>query len=263
MVVPDRWHNPFRIGFEIAIFAAAAHDICGTFRAQKSTMRRRALLTLLCLVAACGGKSVEVEQEANGGSSGAAGSANNTGGALDDSATCPAQPPVYGSPCHYNGEHSCVYQIDSCTSRSFDCGGGYWAEEVPSDGAAYTCSNFRDGDLGVPKDGASCACLGNLDCTINECDSVGQVHATCDNTSWHVTTTPCANTPCGPNGLSCTPDELCETPSGLGDQYNCRANPCAEVNQTTSCACASSLCSSFEVCSTRDNQLFCDCPTCG
>jgi len=246
-------------------------------------MRTRTLLGLIFLLSACGGKSAEniepVPQggfggsaggggsniggggtKANGGNAGASGSGGSAGAPTD---VCPSSAPSSGSSaCNYVGP-GCVYPQTPCTSLTFTCLGGFWELEPTSDGAAYTCANYRDGDLGVPKDGDSCACRGQLDCTINECSTAGQVHAVCDNTSWHLTTTPCTDKPCGTDGLSCKPDEICVAPSGPGDKYNCRPNPCVDQNETTSCSCAGSLCSSFEICSVTSGLLSCSCPTCG
>jgi hypothetical protein len=116
--------------------------------------------------------------------------------------------------------------------------------------------------MGIPLDGASCACQGMLDCSFDECSTTGKVHAVCDNTVWHVTTAPCASKPCGTTGLMCAEGEACVLPGGLGAAYTCKPDPCAAQSETTSCQCASGLCGASELCSVVNDVVQCDCPTC-
>lgn len=204
-----------------------------------------ASLLVAALLAACGGKS-----HANGGG------ATNEAGA--PSASCPSQQPAAGESCSYAGPQ-CNYDIDRCSSVGFACMAGRWAEVPHTDGAAYTCSSFGPG--AIPEDGASCDCLGQLDCSIDDCSDQGKVHAVCDNSTWHVTHEPCIDRPCGTADLKCKTNELCVAPRGLGGSYSCQKNPCAELLETSSCECAGSLCGAAR-CVLTDENLDCVCDTC-
>jgi hypothetical protein len=243
-------------------------------------------LTFFMAGTACGGKSAaeESHQPASGGSSaiqaGAANVAGSTanGGAANGGAasvgtgasagagpisTCPAAVPVAGAACRYAGDQ-CNYAVDRCSSVGFICTNGVWVQQGNNDGAALTCFNFSAEQGGRPNDGDSCACRGMLDCTFDECSTNGSVHAVCDNTTWHVTTQPCADTPCGTSGLSCKQGEACVVrPNAQGADYQCVADPCADQAQTLSCDCAASLCHSpTERCMMNSGKVECLCDTC-
>jgi hypothetical protein len=237
------------------------------------------ILCIALAASACGGKSNEnttIVDTTTGGTSATAGSANiggsasiagnggsnNGGSAGATSTTCPSAAPAQGSACNYVGAGFCTYPVGMCGSSLFQCVNGRWLQSAPSDGAAYTCLNYQNGDLPMPQDGDSCLCGGTLDCSFNQCDSTGQVHAVCDNTSWHVTTTPCADKPCGTNGLNCKVGEVCVLTDELQRIYTCEHDPCADQSETSSCACAGSLCSSFETCNFVNGAVACVCPTC-
>jgi hypothetical protein len=235
-------------------------------------------LLLIATCAACGGKSAidGSQQTSAGGGSPAAGGqgdtpdptsnggANAQGGAEPISRECPTAPPSAGTSCDYQGD-ACHYALDMCSSIQFECASGQWQAVPQADGASLTCFNYGPDQLGIPKDGDSCACRGALDCTFDDCGAAGKVHAVCDNTVWHVTSEPCADQPCGPSGLTCPVGEACVVPGGLsatGPQYTCRPDPCAEQSETTSCECAGSLCGPFELCSIVNDVVKCECPNC-
>jgi hypothetical protein len=201
-----------------------------------------------------GSSSAEAGSSASGGTSGSA-------GAGPVSTQCPVTPPIAGGACNYTG-NQCNYPIDMCTTELFECSLGHWSQIAPSDGAALTCFNYGPDQLGIPLDGASCACQGMLDCSFDECSTTGKVHAVCDNAVWHVTTAPCANKPCGTTGLVCAEGEVCVLPGGLGATDTCKPDPCAAQSETTSCLCASSLCGASELCSVASGVVQCECPTC-
>ena len=237
-----------------------------------------ASLVLLCCTA-CSGKSTSDagHPDATGGSSAGgtsgtsgAGGAGNAGGTTSSggaglggnagaaSTTCPSARPTAGTACNYVG-NQCNYAIDECVSIGLSCTLGVWTEVPNNDGASLTCINFTGANL--PKDGDSCACRGLLDCSIDDCTRTGKVHAVCDNTTWHVTSEPCADTPCGSAGLSCKQGEVCVVPGGLGDTPKCKPDPCAEQSETTSCQCAAALCGSQQ-CSVLNGVVECICLAC-
>ena len=225
-----------------------------------------ACIVLLCC-SACGGKSTSdaAHPDAAGGSSAAgagnAGGTSSSGGSAGAvSTTCPSARPTAGSACNYVG-NQCNYAVDECTSIGLSCTQGVWTQVSNNDGASLTCMNFIGPNL--PKDGDSCACRGLLDCSIDDCTATGKVHAVCDNKTWHVTTEPCMDMPCGSAdlNLSCKQGEVCVVPGGLGDTPKCKPDPCAEQFETTSCQCAATLCGS-QLCNVRNGVVECECPTC-
>jgi len=225
---------------------------------------------LVCLFvvlgAACGGKSRGADEHgagagATGGASAigaAAAGGSNSSSAGAPSSSCPNEQPVLGTSCNYQGPQ-CNYAIDHCGGVAIECRAGQWAEAPHNDGAAYTCASFGPG--AIPEDGASCDCLGMLDCSIDDCSDQGKVHAVCDNRTWQVTREPCADRPCGPGALRCKVNELCVAPKGLGGVYSCETNPCAELFETTSCTCAGRLCGAAR-CMLMGDALECICDTC-
>ena len=224
-------------------------------------------LALLLGCSSCGGKS-NVEQQApepNGGSS--AGGASNLGGGGTGAAAgigsptteCPTVIPSQGAACDFKGTQ-CGYSLSKCSSVIFKCLAGSWQQLTVNSGAAVTCAFYTGPNQ--PKDGDSCECRGALDCTFDDCSGQGKVHAVCDDTSWHVTSAPCASSACGPNGLLCQVGEVCVLPQRLADTYACKADPCASENETTSCDCAASVCAQGETCQVRDGALQCSCSTC-
>lgn len=220
--------------------------------------RSSALFAIFALLEACGGKSEITRDDVPAGGSGMAngGNASTVSSGGGGSTVCPSAAPALGTACNYIGDN-CFYEISKCSSRTVTCRNGVWLANDPVSGASYTCANFSEGDLGVPKDGASCDCLGMLDCTINQCEGAGRVHAVCDDTSWRVTTTPCADTACGPTGLTCNPGEVC-VGRGIDEKvYACKADPCAAQNEAPSCDCAGSICASYEECEMDGPNLFC------
>lgn len=248
-------------------------------------------LILLIAGMSCGGKSAadESKSAASGGSTpteggaanlagstasggaastsgGAASTSGGTGaaaGASQTSTTCPATAPLAGAACSYVGSQ-CNYALDMCSSAGFVCSNGLWVQQGNNDGAALTCINFSQDQTDRPKDGDSCACRGMLDCTFDECSTNGSVHAVCDNTTWHVATTACSDTPCGTSGLLCKEGEACVVrPTALGGDYQCVTSPCADQAQTLSCDCAASLCHSpSERCMLNSGQVECICDSC-
>ena len=62
---------------------------------------------------------------------------------------------------------------------------------------------------------------------------------------------------CGPDGLSCDPDDVCAIHPAASVEYSCVPNPC--VAEPTSCDCAATLCKSFESCSMYDQAVLCTC----
>ena len=227
------------------------------------------ILLLPCV--ACGGKSSALEAtsggSAHGGSGNVAGGASGGGGASAGtgglSAECPETAPTPGAPCNYPSSELCNYPLDPCNSASFQCAGGVWVPASVTQGAAETCFNFRPDQQGIPNDGDSCACRGLLDCTFDECSAQGEVHARCDNSVWHVTSEPCRDRPCGPDGLRCKLGEACVLPGGLGASYTCQPDPCAEMSETTSCTCAASLCGGAgNDCTLANGVIECSCPAC-
>jgi hypothetical protein len=207
---------------------------------------------------ACGGQSsVDASTQPSGGSSST--TAGGAAGASSSNTECPGARPTIGAACNFAGVQ-CNYAIDMCSSIGFVCAGGSWTAAPQLDGARATCSSYGPGS--IPADGSSCYCQGALDCSIANCTGQGLVHAVCDNTSWHVTSEPCAETACGSSGLQCQVGEACVLSGGRGAQYQCEPDPCAMQAETTSCECAASLCSSVEVCSVTQGVVHCDCPTC-
>jgi hypothetical protein len=193
----------------------------------------------------------------------ASGGAGATAGEGPLSTTCPAKRPASGSACNYNGTQ-CNYEVDRCNSIGFICANGVWLQQSSVDGAALTCFNFSADQLGIPKDGDDCACRGNLDCTFDDCDAQGSVHAVCDNKTWHVTTEPCTDAACGSEGLRCKTGEACVVRAGgISGSYTCAADPCAAESRTLSCDCAGSLCHGpDERCVMSSDLVDCVCDTC-
>lgn|GEM_PF-2906814 len=235
-------------------------------------------LLLLASVPACAGKSMihgDAQQDNGGsahegGAAGVAGATANggtgaTGGTapISPTTTCPAARPENGSACNYLG-NQCNYEVDRCSSIGLTCANGVWREQAQSDGAALSCFNYGADQFGIPNDGDSCACRGTLDCTFDECDAQGRVHAVCDNTTWHVSTEPCTDAACGPNGLRCKTGEACVVRAGgVAGSYDCVPNPCAAESKTLSCDCAGSLCRGpDERCMLTNGVIDCVCDTC-
>ena len=63
--------------------------------------------------------------------------------------------------------------------------------------------------------------------------------------------------PCGPDGLSCNPGDVCAIHPAASLEYTCVSNPC--VDEPTSCECAATLCRSFESCSMYGQAVLCTC----
>ena len=231
--------------------------------ATASTMRRFVsglyLLMLPCSVA-CGGKS-EVERDPSGGGAPAGGGNSAAGagiGAAGSSSQCPVEPPSQLAPCNFV-VGQCNYAIDKCSSASFECLNGAWFQAPRVGGASYDCASFQAPNL--PKDGDSCECLGQLDCTFNDCADRGQLHAICDNATWHVKESACAGPPCGPSS-SCALGDICIVHVGFGPTFSCVPNECARLSKPVSCDCAGSACAKSEGCSIDSGALVCSCPTC-
>ena len=233
-------------------------------RATALTMRRfvsgLSLLVLLCSVA-CGGKS-EVEREPSGGGASASGgssAAGAGGGVAGSTSECPAEPPSQLAPCNFVGGE-CNYAIDKCSSASFECLNGAWFQAPRAGGASYECASFQAPNL--PKDGDSCACFGQLDCTFNDCADRGQLHAICDNTIWHVKEAACPRQPCGPGALSCGAGDVCIIHASSAPTFLCLPNECARLSKPLACDCAASACSVSEQCTIDSGAVACLCPTC-
>jgi len=160
--------------------------------------------------------------------------------------SCPIEKPTSGDHCNYQGDVPwCIYAIDKCTSVTFSCDQGVWREVPVLDGAAYDCNSFQPPN--APKEGDGCECRGMLDCTYADCSDRGLIHATCDNTTWHVTESACTRQRCGPSGLECNVDEVCVAHvSDNGPAFSCEANGCGLA--PPSCECDRSYCSSSESC---------------
>jgi hypothetical protein len=214
--------------------------------------------------ASCGGKS-EVEggkaptsaggASAGSASSGGAGNVAGTGSPGspgEPSTVCPVQKPTMGDYCNNTPDY-CSYSIDKCRSLSFECFQHVWLQAPQLDGASFDCNSFPPPV--APKDGDSCECFGLLDCSYKDCSARGQIHAVCDNTSWHVEDTPCPRPPCGPAGFSCNPDQVCLVHPGMVATFACVTNPCGSA--ATSCDCAASLCTPGEACSVDIGAVSC------
>jgi hypothetical protein len=236
------------------------------------------VVVLALLATSCGGRSQNERGEpspsdggsASGGSS-AAGAPNvaggpnaaGSGGAGDagaPSATCPSEKPTQGDSCSYqSASNYCVYEIDQCSSVSFECFQHVWLPVPQNDGAAYDCNSFSSNN--APKDGDSCNCMGALDCSYDDCTGRGHIHAVCDNTTWHVTDSACTEQVCGPDGLHCSAGEVCVVhPSRITNAFECVHNSCESTS--TNCDCAASLCKAFEECSLDSGTVVCYCPAC-
>ena len=231
----------------------------------RSTMR--CLLLGLCLLAlpssvACGGKSAgeggasgaSAGAGAGGGSSAGGGASATAGGPTSD---CPAERPSQGAACNFSGVQ-CNYALDKCSSVGFQCVGGVWSQVFQGDGASYDCNSFQAPNL--PSDGDSCECFGQLNCTFDDCAGRGELHASCDNTTWHVTESACPVV-CGA-GSSCGSREVCVMHVGLAPTFTCVPNQCSMVSEPLACACAGSPCAKSEVCSVNNGALVCSCPSC-
>ena len=219
-------------------------------------------LALALASAGCGGKSQGEggARAPNGGApNGGAGNAAGAPAAGAPNMGCPVTQPAQGSACTLAQFSSCSFPIDKCSSSTFECISGYWIEAPHTDGAAYDCNSFQPPN--VPKDGDSCDCRGNLDCSYSDCSGRGQIHAVCDNTTWHVTESACVEHACGPNGLYCDAGSLCVTHvRRVAPQFECLANPCSST--VTSCDCAGLLCGPGEQCGVIAGDISCSCPTC-
>ena len=203
---------------------------------------------VLALSAGCGGKS-QVEGggresssagASDGGATSVAGAASvaGAGSAGGPSAGCPVAPPQSGKSCNNEGGY-CSYAIGQCSYANFECSKGLWRPAPQTGGASYDCNSFYPPN--APRDGDSCECLGKLDCSYANCADRGQIHAVCDNTTWHVKDSACAKQPCGPNGLYCEPGTVCVVRTGANPtQFECAKNPCEPG--PTDCDCAASLC---------------------
>lgn len=236
-----------------------------------STMRRLlswvCLLLLVCSVA-CGGKS-EVEREPSGGggasASGGSNSASASASAGADATAggptseCPAERPSQGAACDFTGSQ-CNYAVDKCSSVGFQCALGVWSQVIQGDGASYDCNSFQAPNL--PHDGDSCECLGQLDCTFDDCADRGQLHAICDSTTWHVKEAACPRQPCGPGTLSCGVGDVCVIHTGFAPTFVCEPNECARLSKPLACDCAASACSVSEQCAIDSGAVACLCPTC-
>jgi len=179
-------------------------------------------------------------------------------GAAGSSSQCPVEPPSQLAPCNFV-VGQCNYAIDKCSSASFECLNGAWFQAPRVGGASYDCASFQAPNL--PKDGDSCECLGQLDCTFNDCADRGQLHAICDNATWHVKESACAGPPCGPSS-SCALGDICIVHVGFGPTFSCVPNECARLSKPVSCDCAGSACAKSEGCSIDSGALVCSCPTC-
>ena len=213
----------------------------------------------------CGGRSQNERGEPTPSAGGEANIAGGPSAAGSDaagapSAICPNEQPTPGEYCNYQSSTNyCSYEIDKCSSVSFECFQHVWLTVPQLDGAAYDCNFFQPPN--APKDGDSCECMGSLDCTYDDCDERGRIHAVCDNTSWHVKESRCSSQGCGPDGLSCQAGEVCVIHTGLaGPAFECVHNLCEATS--VSCACAAVMCKSFEVCSMDSGTVVCTCLTC-
>jgi len=141
----------------------------------------------------------------------------------------------------------------------FECSQHLWRKVQFAGGGGYDCNFFAPPN--TPKDGDACNCFGKLDCTYDDCGGRGQIHAWCDNTTWHVKETACARQTCGADGsISCGPGDVCVFHDNFMPTYSCVPNPCGTM--TTSCDCAASICGSPGLCSMIDGSVACICPAC-
>jgi len=221
----------------------------------------RRLLIGPCLLAlassvACGGKS-EGEPGPSGAGAGAGGGSGASATAAGPTGECPAERPSQGAACNFSGGQ-CNYAVDKCSSVGFQCESGVWSQVIQGDGASYDCNSFQAPNL--PNDGDSCECFGQLNCTFDDCAGRGELHATCDNTTWHVAESACPVV-CGA-GSSCGSREVCVIHVGLAPTFTCIPNQCSMVSEPVACACAGSPCAKSEVCSVDSGALACSCPTC-
>jgi hypothetical protein len=227
-----------------------------------STMRRfvSGLCLLLPCSVACGGRS-EVQRDPSGGGASAGGGSSAAGagiGAAGSSRECPVERPGELAPCNFVGGQ-CNYAVDKCSTASFECLNGAWFRAPQPDGASYDCNSFQAPKL--PKDGDSCECFGQLDCTFNDCADRGQLHAICDNTTWHVKEAACPRQACGPGTLSCGAGDVCVIHTGFGPTFACEPNLCARLSKPLACDCAAA-CSVSEQCSIDSGAVACTCSTC-
>lgn len=198
-----------------------------------------ASLLLVLLGADCGGKS-----------------ASEQSGPEPVSDTCPSDKPASGDRCNYQGDAPwCIYSIDKCASVTFACDQGVWREVPVLDGAAYDCNSFQPPN--APKDGDSCDCMGMLDCTYADCSDRGLIHATCDNTTWHVNASTCTRQRCGPSGLECEVDQVCVAHVNdlRGPAFSCEENGCGFA--AASCECDASYCAKSESCTIDVGVVVC------
>ncbi len=217
-------------------------------------------LMLVLASTSCGGRSEGDTQKPgsagapNGGASNVAG-AGSAGG---PSRACPVDSPSQGDACNHEGRGYCSYAIGECSYVNFECIMGRWVAAPQTDGAANDCNSFYPPN--APNDGDSCKCLGKLDCLYTDCAERGQIHAICDNTTWHVEESACAKQPCGSHGLYCEPGSVCVVHAGRAPQFECALNPCTST--PTSCDCAAKLCGGGEECVIDSGAVACFCPTC-
>lgn len=167
------------------------------------------------------------------------------------------------SACTPNGKQ-CNYGTSPCVADGITCQNGQWLPDPPLEIPRVTCDLFG---TSIPTDGQSCACLGTLACAFNDCSARGRVTATCDNTSWHVTTTPCSVDPCGPAGTSngpvCAPREVCVVSEAIVPTYTCQPDPCQSQDLPTSCDCAAALCGGGVMqCGFGNQKVTCSCRIC-
>ena len=163
---------------------------------------------------------------------------------------CPASLPQSGTPCAPDGL-ACPFGPACCGPEAF-CMNGSWFLSAPNCPVPQGCPSSP------PASGDAC-CGFQPSCAWDECNTVGQVQATCDNGTgtWTVSTTSCDMA--GPicNGKPCNASEICvEYQGGAGITYSCQPDPCGA--SPLSCGCAASLCAPPQSCLVTDSQH----PTC-
>ena len=168
---------------------------------------------------------------------------------------CPTSLPQQGTSCAPDGL-ACTFGSACCGPEAF-CMNGTWFIAAPNCPVPQGCPPSP------PADGDAC-CGFQPSCAWDECNTVGQIQASCDNGTgkWTVSTTPCDNA--GPicGGKPCNPSEICvEYQGGAGITYSCQADPCG--SSPLSCGCAASLCAPPQSCLVADSKhLTCTCDLC-
>jgi len=131
--------------------------------------------------------------------------------------------------------------VDSGTDSAIDSGTDASAPGCPAD---------------PPTDGDSCDAA--LSCDWLRCASSGHTAATCDGSTWSVTSEACGSFPCEGGG-TCTGDQVCRQNVGGAFIADCAANPCGDMPLEKSCACTGCA---AENCTIRGRTVTCNtCPS--